>query len=125
MKLYQRIARLVAARLNCEKSGNTEWFDRHTQRLEDITKNILPSGSGFDCGTTIDLDESGPERVVLRTEFHHMDDGGYYDGWTDHTILITPSLQFGFELRITGKNRNDIKDYIYQIFEQVLNEEIK
>lgn len=125
MKLYQRIASLVAARLNCEESGNTEWFRKHEERLNDIAKNTLPSGSGFDIGTAIDLDESGHERVVLRTEFHHMDDGGYYDGWTDHTILITPSLQFGFELRITGKNRNDIKDYIYQIFEQVLNEEIE
>ena len=123
MKVYQRIASLIAARLNCEKSNNHEWFEKHEERLNDIARNILPSGSGFDSGTVIDLEESGPERVVLRTDFHHMNDSGMYDGWSEHAISITSSLQFGFTLRITGKDRNDIKDYIYQVFEQVLNEE--
>jgi len=53
-----------------------------------------------------------------------MDENGYYCGWSDHSIIITPSLAFGFDLRITGRNVRDIKDYMAEVFEFMLRESI-
>ena len=125
MKLYRKLASLVQAHINCEISGNKEWFEKHEARIEELVKNYMPSGSGFDCGTKIDLDKSTPEKLVFYTDFHHMNEVGYYDGWTEHRITVRPSLAFGFTLTISGKNRNEIKDYIHQAFDCALNEEVK
>lgn len=51
-----------------------------------------------------------------------MNDAGYYDGWTEHTITVTPAFIGGFELSISGRNRNDIKDYISEVFNQALSQ---
>ena len=125
MKLYRKLASLVQAHINCEISGNKEWFEKHEARIEELVKNYMPSGSGFDCGTKIDLDKSTPEKLVFYTDFHHMNEVGYYDGWTEHRITVRPSLAFGFTLTISGRNRNEIKDYIHQAFDCALNEEIE
>lgn len=125
MKLYRELASLVRARLNCEETGNREWFQKHEERIEELVKNYMPSGSGFDCGTKIDLDKSTPEKLVFYTDFHHMNEVGYYDGWTEHRITVRPSLAFGFTLTISGNNRNEIKDYIHQAFDCALDEEVK
>ena len=50
-----------------------------------------------------------------------MDEHGGYDGWTEHKIIVTPSLVYGFELRVTGKDRNDIKDYIAEVMHGALS----
>lgn len=85
--------------------------------LEGIAKECenLPSGSGLDNGVRIDLERSKPNKIVFHTEFHHLNENGYYDGWTTHRIVVTPN--FGrFNLKITGRNRNQIKDYLYDLF---------
>ena len=123
MKLYQKIASLLNARENCRKSENTEWFNRHTDELESIADNELPHGSGIDSGCTINLDKSNSNKIVIEMEYHHMTEWGMYDGWSDHTITIKPDLFSGFCMSISGRNRNDIKEYLYQVFESVLNEE--
>lgn len=125
MKLYQELASRIQARLNCEEAGNKEWFEKHEERIRELVKHFMPSGSGFDCGTKIDLDKSTPEKLVFYTEFHHINEGGYYDGWTEHCITVRPSLLCNFTLTISGKNRNEIKDYIHQAFDCDLDEEIK
>lgn len=117
--VYQRIASLLLARENCRSSGNTEWLKRHSQDLLALVDTHLPSGSGFDTGTQISFDRSTPERLVFTTSYHHMDEGGY-DGWTEHEVIVTPSLVHGIALRITGTNRNDIKDYIAECVEEGL-----
>ena len=123
-KAYAVIANKFQAFLNCVKSGNLEWKDKHSDAIEEIVKDEFPSGSGFDAGTTFNFDESKPERLVFDTSFHHMNDGGYYDGWTEHKVIVTPSLVTGFDLRVTGKDKRDIKDYIGECFHQCLNAEI-
>jgi hypothetical protein len=119
-KLYQIMASLIQARINCRASGNREWFERHTDRLEHLAKCYLPSGGGFDNGSKLDLSESTPERIVLSAPYHHMNDGGMYDGWSEHTVIVTPSLASGFNLRITGRDRNAIKAYIAECFYDAL-----
>ena len=114
--LYQRLASLVGARLNCIAKGNDAYLATHTERIEALVKEHMPSGSGIDSGTKLDLDESTSEKLVFTFGFHHMNDAGVYDGWTDHKAIVTASLQFGFSLRITGRDRNGIKDYLHETF---------
>ena len=114
----------ISARLNCEKSGNADWFARHSDSIDQLA-NFLPRGSGFDSGTKIDLDRSdGRSKVVLTTSFHHMNQNGMYDGWTEHTVIVRPCLLFGFRLSISGKDRNQIKEYMHETFSHALREEV-
>ncbi len=120
-KLYATLASLVTARANCEASGNDEWYSKHSERIVELVKELMPSGSGIDCGTKLDLTVSDAEKLVFITSYHHMDEAGGYDGWTEHTVIVTPSLQHGFNLRITGRDRNGIKEYLYDVFSECLN----
>jgi hypothetical protein len=117
--LYKAIASTIDARKRCATTNNSEWFNRHSDSLAQLAK-LLPSGSGFDSGTEIDLDRSSAERLVFHTSFHHMDEYGSYDGWTTHTVTVKPSLLFNFTLRVSGHNRNDIREYIAETFDACL-----
>jgi hypothetical protein len=125
MKVYRIIASLLLAQQNCKASGSTEWLERHTNRIFDIVKECLPSGGGFDNGTALDAGASSPEKIVFRTSFHHMSESGMYDGWTEHTVRVYPSLASEFRLTISGCDRNGIKEYIYNAFFDALREEFK
>jgi hypothetical protein len=48
-----------------------------------------------------------------------MNDGGFYDGWTEHTVVVTPSFR-GINLRISGRDRNQIKEYLYETYDYAL-----
>jgi hypothetical protein len=123
MKLYQRLANKISAIRNCEASGNSEWLDRHEDELQTLVKEHLPSGAGFDAGTTLDYDlQSTPERLVFQTSFHHMSEHGYYIKWTEHSVIVTPSLQHGINIRVTGRDYRDIKEYIAECFHTALNQ---
>ena len=125
MKLYEKIAHTVTALKNCKASGNVAWLGKHADTIRNIEKNLLPSGSGFDAGTTIDLDRTNDQRITLTTSFHHMDEHGFYSGWTDHEIVVTPSFIGEIDLKIKGRNQNQIKDYIFDVFYTALIEEFK
>ncbi len=121
--LYKQLAGTIQARKSCLASGNTEWFDKHTETINKLVDK-LPSGSGFDNGTKIDLDASHADKLVFYTSYHHSNESGMYDGWTDHTVTVTPSLVNGFNLRISGRNRNDIKEMMYEEFDYALREDV-
>ncbi len=123
-KLYQRIATCVQAMENCRASGNSEWLDRHQETAEKMVKLFMPSGSGFDNGTRLDFDMSGPNKLVFQTGFHHMNDAGMYDGWTDHSVVVTPDLANGFVLKIFGRDRQGIKEYIAEMFHSALGTDV-
>ena len=115
------ISALIQAIDNCEKAGNEKWLAIHTERLEKIQ---LPSGSGFDAGTTIDIEASLKHRdhkLIFNTSFHHMTEHGYYAGWTEHRVTVVATF-YGFDIRVGGVNRNDIKDYIGDVFHRCLSE---
>ncbi len=123
--LYQFIASTLNAFHNCAKSENTEWQDKHEARIEELTESFMPSGSGIDSGTKFNWDESTDEKLVFNTSYHHMNEDGYYDGWTEHKVIVTPSLSAGYDLKITGRDRNDIKDYLSEVYTSALDEEIE
>ena len=117
--IYQRLASLLVALRNCETSGNSEWAERHAESIKHMMQHA-PHGGGFDSGTQLDMDQSSEEKLVFKTAYHHMNDAGYYDGWTEHIITVTPSFD-GFHLKVSGRDRNDIKDYIHDAFENFLD----
>lgn len=123
--LYQELATIVDARLRCEKVGNAEWYEKHTEVIEHIEKNFLPSGSGIDSGCKIDLAKSTGEKIVITSSYHTMDDNGMYAGWIDFTVTITASLQFGLNLSIKGNfgKHQDLKDYLHEVFSTDLTAE--
>jgi hypothetical protein len=123
-KLYEAIASTVQARLNCIERGNTEWRARHEVRVLVMVKQHMPHGAGIDVGTRLDLDASTGERLVFLTSFHHMDQNGCYDCWTDHTVTVRGSLQHEIDLKISGSNRNDIKAYLHEVFYETLTRAI-
>lgn len=126
--LYRRLANLVQARANClahDDIAKLEWAERHTDRLESLVREHMPSGSGFDNGTQIDLDSSTGEKLVFITAFHHMDAHGGYSGWTDHTVTVRASLMYGFDVKVSGRDRNQIKDYIGDAFHSALSLDVE
>ena len=122
-KLYARLASLLASATRCDETGNEEWGTRHRQTMRDLVKERMPSGSGFDAGTTMDEDASTPEKLVFNTSYHHMDEHGGYDGWTEHEVTVLPSLAYGFMVEVSGEDRNATNDYIAETFNHCLSTE--
>lgn len=111
---------------NCEwlKTVNENYLDLCESRINKL-ESLLPSGSGIDCGCKIDREKSGLKKVIINLSFHHMNNGGYYDGWTEHKIVITPNLSEYPDIKITGRNRDEIKGYLYDIFSDCLLTEVE
>lgn len=123
--LVQKLASLVQAVRICEKSGNEEWRSSMWRRAEKLVRAHLPHGSGFDSGTVLDWDRSSPEKLVFRADFHHMDDNGFYCGWSEHYVTVRAHLAFGFTVSVSGRNKRDIKEYISEVFHSALSATIE
>jgi hypothetical protein len=123
MKLYQEIASKLIAIENCKRWGNGEWECKHSEKLEKIIKDG-PWGSGIDEGVELDHCRSNVDRLVFTTAFHHMNENGCYDGWTNHEVIVKACLFNGVSIRITGRNRNDIKGYLADLFHSWLTEDV-
>lgn len=125
--LYKALIGAIMARSNCEKTGNSVWFERHTDRIDKMVYNYLPSGSGIDNGCHIDLAACKPYLIVIRSSYHCMDENGFYDGWIDFTVRVTPSLYNDFDLTIRGLfgKYGDVRDYLYDTFDMALRQEVE
>lgn len=125
--IYKVLASLVVAYHRCAKTPEThaEWRDTHEERIQQIVADFLPSGSGWDHGSKIDLDASTDERLVFYGSYHHIDESGFYDGWTDHRITAKASLWADILIGISGRNRNDIKEYLSECFDCALRAKIQ
>ena len=115
MKNYQSIAAQLdtIARANLKFPPEQSWIDGAEQRIKTIMDSA-PHGSGIDCCVQLD-DSSTPNHLVFALSFHHMNDGGMYDGWSKHSVVITPDLISGYNICITGRDRNQIKEYLYDV----------
>ena len=113
-----KLASLIQAYNNAVLSLNTEWKYKHLESIEEICK-ALPHGSGIDGKCELQIENCKRDKLVFFVEFHHIDENGYYCGWTEHNITLTPSFAFGYDMKISGKDKNGIKDYLRQIFSEV------
>ena len=121
-KLYEHIASMLMAHDNCQNELGAatnedtadhwqDMSDMHEENIETLVNDFMPHGSGFDSGVKFDPIESSANKLVFHTSFHHMDQYGGYDGWSDHTVTVSPSLAFGIEIDITpDKNYVAAKD---------------
>jgi hypothetical protein len=123
MTLAAAIAAAVIARNNSIKSGNKEWKLKWEDRLNQLA-DCLPSGSGVDKGTAIGWGSKSPDTdLVFVMEFHHMDSNGSYDGWTEHVLYVKATFDNSFKIRVTGKDKNGIKDYLAELLADALRTE--
>ncbi len=111
-----KLANLIQAEKACIKSNNS-FADIHADNIDKMLKE-LPHGSGLDGGVKLEKDLCTNDKLVFSFSFHHLDENGYYDGWTDHSLIIKPSLMFGYEMKITGRDKNMIKDYLHELFSE-------
>jgi hypothetical protein len=127
-KVYQKIASTVQALKNCIDSNNEEWHDKHLESIKRIEKDFLPSGSGIDSGCQIDIQKSLQHKIVINSGYHIMNQNGYYDGWIDFKVIITPSFQ-DFNLKIIGPFSKlkdpSLKEYLEDIFSTSLLKKIE
>jgi hypothetical protein len=116
MKNYQALAwwQYQVARAT-DPDARNRWQDKI-----DAIMATAPSGSGFDSGTT--LQSADEKRLVFATAYHHMNEHGFYDGWTHHRVTATADLMHGFVLAIKGRNKREIRDYIEDTFGNWLDE---
>jgi hypothetical protein len=119
--IYKRIAILLEWQARID--GNA-YECQPSAELRQIMKDFAPSGSGIDCGTTLASDSTA-QKLIFDVSFHHMDQMGGYDGWTEHKVIVTPSMAMDYDLRITGKNRKDIKTYLYDVYSDFLSQKIR
>ena len=122
-KLYQAIASAVYARSRCAQTGYTDWEKKHEDYVIGLVSDYMPRGLGFDVGTQLNWSRSSDKKLVFDTEYHHMNDNGMYDGWTEHTVIVKPSFD-GIDLRITGRDRDGFKDYAANVFYEALNQDV-
>lgn len=126
--LYRHFASAVDALYRCRENSNPFAENWEARLLQYVL--LMPSGSGFDNGTELlleyppDISVSHGERLVFETSFHHMDEHGGYSKWTEHIVVVNPSLVHGFKLRVKGRDHNDIKDYIADEFHCALSTEV-
>ena len=99
-----------------------ELCDQCIRYLNYFTEEHLPRGSGFDGSTGIDANNSTRNSIIIWTEFHHMNDLGYYDGWSTHTFTMTADLEFGFELEHTYEGCEEHEaDFIFDHMREALD----
>lgn len=122
--LYKAIAIALGARSRCLTNHNLTWTDTWTYRLIAF-RNQLPHGSGIDGGIHIEYDTTKPNQFQITFGFHHMNDHGFYTEWTEHVITVKPSFIYDFELKISGRDKNNIKDYLHDLFDSALREMVE
>ena len=123
-KLYKMLAVKINARNNCIEVGNQEFADIHEDSIIELVSEYMPSGSGIDSGVSFCFEKSDGEHLVFNFVYHHMNENGFYTGWTNHVAHVTPSLTNDYYIRITGVDKNSVKEYFYQIFSDALETEI-
>jgi hypothetical protein len=115
MKVYQALAQIIVL------------HDKEPELAESKLENIMqsaPIGGGFDGGLTFLADDSTRNKLVFRTEYRHMSEYGYCDGWTEHKITVRADLMHGYKMAISGRDRNYIKDYIGQVISYWLDSDV-
>ncbi len=104
--------------------------DYYREVLARLTNNYLPSGSGFDSGTVIDIENSTEDRLVIGSAYHHMNDYGEYCGWSHFKVIVTFDDKGhkidDIEIPIYGNPDDTMRDmdidYWGEVFDNALNE---
>ena len=139
VKVYKQLIRTMNSRQSCIdnyaifKKVNPEniagwktWVNTYDDEIEDIEKNYLPHGSGIDNGCHVNLDKSNENKIIIDSGYHCMDENGYYDGWIDFSVTVTPCLEMDISINIIGNfgKYHYTKEYLYDVFYYALYDTI-
>jgi hypothetical protein len=112
MKVVEALASALSTMRSCERE---EMADRAKERVGKIQQELLLSGSGNDAGSEVLVDLCSDRKIVIQSDFHHMDENGFYSGWTKGVFTITPSFH-GIEVKFVVRGRPDIKYWDARLF---------
>ena len=113
MKLYQKIARVASQKNSPQKEKELT-----------LLQELLPNGNGIrrQLKCVISL-KSTKERIVIDTSYCHSNYSDERSRWTEHQVVITPSFEGEIGIRIAGKNVNNLKKYLDDVFREALMKE--
>jgi len=120
-KAYKMLASYLNDFRNCCSMGSES---RHRYHIEKLIDSTAPRGSGIDNGTKISIDDCTDDKMVFTFEFHHRNEDGSYCGWESYKLIVRPDFQ-GINLKIIGKNKNYVKDYLYDVYRDWLESNIE
>jgi len=125
LPIYKVLARKVSL-----LEQDSEFYDQVETHIENVIENHFPSGSGFDAGCTINLDNPKSTKLIIDIPFHCMNEDGYYDGWLYPSLIITPSLTYDYDVRINWRSYNGkykflLNEYFLDTFSFLLDQEIE
>lgn len=123
MPYVKSVVQFIAASVYQIRNGTNYEYEHD---LDTLVRYWMPSGSGIDCGTRIDIVKSTSTKLIFTFDFHHMNQDGFYCGWTNHKLIVTPDFE-DFNMRITGQhpsrqrhNTQYFHDYLYSTFSHAL-----
>jgi hypothetical protein len=123
---YVELGNVFKSYLYGVKNQNGTMIDHNEEKLNELI-DLLPHGSGIDGTTKLDLEHSKLNKIIITSSYHHMDEYGGYDGWTDFEIILSPDWG-GFDIDIKGKFPKrylDTKEYLADTFATFLNLNLK
>ena len=126
MKLYEKIYQTLQALNNCKKENKEKWINKHIEKL-DTYNNLLPSGSGINNGSYIDIDNIKNETITISSSYDTMKND-MYDKTIVFKIIVKPSLFDNIDIKITPiteLKKAYVDDYIHELFYNALKQEIK
>lgn len=124
---YQCLGVAFQAYKNCIVSNDFTNLEKWETVINDIVES-LPTGSGIDGETTFDFEKSKVDKLIINSEFHFMDNNGFYDGWGTFRIIISPDWR-GFNMNVSckfpKKYKMILQDYLYDTFSYDLEQPYK
>lgn len=119
--MKETLIALIAKNCDWHKTVNDDFKEVCEDRIYELEQK-LPHGAGLNSGCKIDVQNSSSDKVIIHFKYHHMNENGFYCGWTQHSMVVKPKLWNDFDLKISGKNKNLIKEYLYDLFNDTLKE---
>jgi hypothetical protein len=93
-------------------------FFSDTDKVDAVVKRYMPSGSGFDSGTSLNWVRSNANKLVFTTAFRQE------GRWPQHTVTVTPSFLYQFNIAVSGSNRDEIREFVSDEFAKCLRQEV-
>lgn len=113
-------ASTLAICTRARRTCNPDWSAAHQERIDHVLGKWLPHGSGFDQTPELAEDATKPGVVVLKVPYHHMNEHGFYDGWSVYTVRACATFD-GHDVRVTGGRKAE-HDYIAEQYRHALFE---
>jgi len=92
-----------------------------------VLNGMLPHGSGIDADWIISF-KNKSNKIYISNSYHHMNEDGYYDGWSDFTVIINLLGNEYFKLVFNGTEsqrlakKYDIRDYLESYLSECLED---